>query len=639
MAISRVTEPITDDDATIRAALEDAFLPALLPALAHATGDLSILRDDLRPRTLTPGVPQAGLPAEAQAEARELALAAIRRLRDGDVAPGAHTLAEDVRRTVAWMTDSPASDEYVELLMEELAPEGEDPRAPDWRLEADVRLRVVVIGAGMSGILAAIRLQQAGIPYVILEKNSDVGGTWLENTYPGARVDVSNAFYSYSFAQRVDWPTHYSAQGTLLDYFRACAEEYGIRDNIRFDTEVIEAAFDEEARTWRLRVKGAGGDEETIEAEAVISAVGQLNRPNVPEIPGRDTFAGPSFHSARWDHSVDLTGKRVAVIGTGASAAQFIPPVAEQAGELLIFQRTPNWFVPVPHYYDAIPNGLSWLYRHVPHYIHWQRFWLFWTTTDGMLPAVRVDESWEPQERSVSQRNDELRQLLTGYIQSQFADRPDLLPHVLPTYAPASKRLILDNGIWARTLKRENVHLLTGAIREITPTGIVTEDGTEHAADVIVFGTGFQASKFLTPMRIVGRGGIELNEQWDGDARAYMGITVPNFPNFFMMYGPNTNIVVNGSIIYFSECEMRYILGCLRLLAQGEARAMDCKPDVHDAYNERIDAANRQMVWGVATVNSWYRNAKGRSAQNWPFNLVEYWRQTREPNPEDYAFL
>jgi len=639
MGILRVTEPITAGDDTIRAALRDAFLPALLPALAHATGDLSILRDELRPRTLAPAVPQAGLPPEAQDAARELALDAIRRIRDGAVAPNSHTIEEDVKRTVAWMTDSPASDEYVHLLMEELAPEGEDPRAPDWRMDPAVRFGVMVIGAGMSGILAAIRLQQAGIPYTILEKNADVGGTWLENTYPGARVDVSNAFYSYSFAQRVDWPTHYSAQGTLLDYFRSCAEEYGIRANIRFGMEVIEAAFDEPSRSWRLRVKGPDGTEETMIAQAVISAVGQLNRPNMPNIPGRDSFAGPSFHSARWNHAVDLPGKRVAVIGTGASAAQFIPPVAEQAGELLIFQRTPNWFVPVPHYYDGISEGLAWLYRHVPHYIHLQRFWLFWTTTDGMLPAARVDESWQPRDRSVSQRNDELRQLFTGYLESQFADRPDLLAKVLPTYAPASKRLILDNGIWARTLKRDNVRLFTEGIRAITPAGVVTEDGTEHAVDVIVYGTGFQASKFLTPMRIVGRGGTELNEQWDGDARAYMGITVPNFPNFFMMYGPNTNIVVNGSIIYFSECEMRYILGCLRLLVEGESRAMDCRPEVHDAYNERIDTANRQMVWGVATVNSWYRNEKGRSAQNWPFNLVEYWRQTREPNPEDYAFI
>jgi 4-hydroxyacetophenone monooxygenase len=535
------------------------------------------------------------------------------------------------------MTGSAASEDYIPLLVEELAPEGDDPRAPDWHKDPAIPFKVAIIGAGMSGILAGIRLKQADVPFVILEKNHDVGGTWLENTYPGARVDVSNAFYSYSFAQKTDWPTHFSTQDVLLDYFRDCADEFGVREQIRFDTEVESATWDEARQCWDLRLKTRDGAE-TLEVQAVISAVGQLNRPKMPDIPGINTFEGPSFHSARWNHDVDLRGKRVAVVGTGASAAQFIPMIAEQVEQLTIFQRTPNWFVPVPQYHDAVPEGLTWLFRHVPDYAHWYRFWLFWNTTDGLLPAAKVDAQWEHRDRSVSQANDDLRALFTGYMTMEFADRPDLLEKVLPKYPPASKRIILDNGIWARTLKRDNVELLTDRIREITPRGVVTEDGTEHRADVLIFGTGFQASKFLTPMRIVGKGGVDLNEQWDGDARAYMGITVPNFPNFFMLYGPNTNIVVNGSIIYFSECEVRYVMGCLRLLLANGKRAMDCRRDVHDAYNERIDAANREMVWGVATVNSWYRNEKGRSAQNWPFNLIEYWKQTKEPNPDDYVF-
>jgi 4-hydroxyacetophenone monooxygenase len=235
--------------------------------------------------------------------------------------------------------------------------------------------------------------------------------------------------------------------------------------------------------------------------------------------------------------------------------------------------------------------------------------------------------------------NDVLRTILAGYIQGQFADRPDLLEKVLPSYPPASKRIILDNGVWASTLKRDNVRLITEAIERITPSGVVTADGAEYAADVIIYGTGFQASRFLTPMKVIGRNGIDINEQWDGDARAYMGVVVPNFPNFFMMYGPNTNIVVNGSIIYFSECEMQYILGCVRLVLEGECGALDCKRDVHDAYNERIDEANRKRAWGIGNVNSWYKNARGHVSQNWPFNVIEYWQQTRKPNPDDFNFL
>jgi len=638
LAISRAIESITVDDETLRTALIDAFLPSLLPALAQVTGDFSLLRDDLRPPSMAPGVPQGGMTLEQQAAARDLAFDALQALRDHGPSTAQRPIEDDVRKISAWMTGSPASDDYIPMILEELAPDDEDQRAPKWHANGKRPFLVAIIGAGMSGILAGIRLKQAGVPFVIIEKNADVGGTWLENTYPGARVDVASAFYSYSFAQKIDWPNSFSTGSVLQQYFRDCADEYGVCDQIRFDTEVESVTFDDERCTWSLRLQTNDG-EETLEAQAVISAVGQLNRPKMPDIVGMSTFEGPSFHSARWDHDIDLRGKRVAVIGNGASAAQFIPVIAQEVDELDVFQRTPNWFFPVPNYHEETPGGLEWLFRHVPHYLHWYRFWQFWIMTDGLLPSTVKDESWPHQDRSVSEANDQLRMILSMYIQSQFADRPDLVDKVVPKYPPAAKRIVLDNGIWAETLKRDNVHLITEPIKEITPRGVLTADGVQHAADAIVYGTGFQASRFLTPMKVVGRNGIDLNEQWDGDARAYMGITVPNFPNFFMLYGPNTNLVVNGSIIYFSECEVQYILGCVRMLIEGEHKAIDCKKDVHDAYNKRIDKANLERTWGASKVNSWYKNDKGRVSQNWPFNLIEFWQQTREPDPADYVFL
>ena len=232
-----------------------------------------------------------------------------------------------------------------------------------------------------------------------------------------------------------------------------------------------------------------------------------------------------------------------------------------------------------------------------------------------------------------------MRAVFTSYLEQQFASRPDLLPHVVPQYPPGAKRLLRDNGVWAGALTRDNVTLVSDEIREITPTGIVTVDGTTYDVDVIVYGTGFQASHFLTPMRITGRAGVDLHEQWDGDARAYLGITIPGFPNFFCLYGPNTNIVINGSIIYFSECGARYILGCLDLLLRDGHASLEVRKDVHDEFNERVDAENRMMAWGWSDVNSWYKNEHGHVAQNWPFTLLEYWQRTREPNPDDYELL
>jgi 4-hydroxyacetophenone monooxygenase len=640
MRFSQPPAPIDLDDDGIRDALGHARVVPLLAAVAYATGDLSVLRDELRPDPARLVEPDGGVDPDEAAVARELAFEALVRFREGGSVAAPPPTHEALRQILAFVVGEDIVDDYLPLFVEELSVHGDDRRAPDWtlaELAPGTPFRVAIIGAGMSGIAAALRLWQAGVPFVVLEKDGEVGGTWYENTYPGCRVDVPNHFFSYSFAQRDDWPQHFSTQPVLLDYFRACAERFGLRDEIRFDTEVTSAEWDDETGSWTLCLRTPEG-EETLEAQAIISAVGQLNRPSFPDIPGRETFEGVSFHSARWRHDVDLTGKRVAVIGTGASAVQFIPEIAPDVGRLLVFQRTPPWMVPTEDYHEAVPPQTRWLFRHVPTYTQWYRFWLFWQNAEGILAAARVEPGWEG-EGAVGLLNDMVRQLLTAYIREQFADRPELIDKVLPRYPPIAKRVVRDNGVYPRALQRDNVALITTRIEQITTTGITTVDGVRHDADVIIYGTGFTASHFLAPMKLVGRGGVDLHEQWDGDARAYLGVTVPGFPNLFLLYGPNTNIVINGSIIYFSECEVRYVLGCLRMILAGGHRALDVRPDVHDAYNQRIDEGNRSMVWGVSTVNTWYKNAKGRITQNWPFSLLDYWRETRAPNPADYELL
>jgi 4-hydroxyacetophenone monooxygenase len=634
-----LTRPLADtDDESIVAALELGVLPPLLAALAGALDDPSLVPAHLRPDLSVFMDPTYGLSAEQLTEGRALALEALRRLRDDPPHQVRALPLEELRPLLAFVTGGGASDDYLELLRDELAL-GEDLRAPTWHREdiaPDRPFRVAVIGAGMSGLVAAHRLNQAGIDVVVLEKNDDVGGTWLENSYPGCRVDVSNLFYCYSFAQRDDWPQHFSSQEVLLDYFRSVADRFDLRPLIRFGTEVRSAELDEATMEWTLTVRDATG-EATLQADAIVSGVGQLNRPNIPDIPGAASFAGPKFHSARWDHDVDLTGKRVVVIGTGASAAQLVPEIAEHTEHLTILQRTPAWFLPTPDYRDDVEPEVAWLLRNVPGYTNWLRFWNFWQNVEGLMVAARVDPEWDGGGHSVSQVNELVRQLFAQHLQAELADRPDLLEKVMPSYPPFSKRFIRDDGAWSRTIMRDDVDLVTTPIAEVTPEGVRTEDGVLHEADVLVYGTGFTASDFLMPMRIVGRDGVELHDRWKGDARAYLGITLPGFPNLFLLYGPNTNIVVNGSITYFSECEVHHVVGCIKALLEEQAKALEPSQAAHDAYNEEVDAENLRMAWGVATVNSWYRNATGRTAQNWPFSLREYWQRTREPDLDDFV--
>jgi 4-hydroxyacetophenone monooxygenase len=621
-------------------ALADAHLPALLVALAHLTADETLLRDTWRPK-YTPYMDNraGGLTPDAQADLRDTARTLLKRLGIGRAkAPGLPDISEAMlQRLMNFVAGAQVPERYLPLLRDELGLD-KDAKVGVAKHAAAAKLRVVVIGAGMSGILAAARLKQEGIPFTLIERNADVGGTWFENTYPGCRVDSQNHIYSYSFAPNHDWPQHFSTQDVLYRYFKDCVDKFGLREHLRLSTSVEEAVFDEKTGTWQVHIKTAEGKNETIVADAVIAAVGQLNKPKIPDYEGRESFAGPQFHSARWRHDLDLTGKRVAIVGTGASAYQFAPAVAKIARHLTIFQRSAPWMAPSPDYHYDVGEGQKWLLHNLPGYASWYRFWLFWTITDGVYEAVKVDPNWDRSTGSISAANRVVANALTERMKAQIGDRTDLIGKVVPNFPFGGKRTLRDAGQWIPMLKQDNVDLVTEPVVRVTPTALVTRDGAEHPADVIIYGTGFHASRFLEPMKIVGRNGVELTRMWNGDARAYLGMTVPGFPNFFCIYGPNTNLVVNGSIVFFSECSMDYILGALDLLATRHARTMEPKRDVHDAYNVRVDEGNAKMAWGVDGVNNWYKNAKGRVTQNWPFPLVDYWNATRVPNPDDFEF-
>jgi 4-hydroxyacetophenone monooxygenase len=642
MAAAKLNElaPVTNDDEIIRKALKEAHIPSLIAALVHITGDIGLIRGDIRPTNAFFGDAQGGITEAQQEKIRGIAYDALRKFRDSGhrlpSAPSAH-----VHEMVNFVIGTTVDSDYEEFLTAELSMDDGDPYGvPELQkvpAAARAKFKVLIVGSGMSGLLAGIRLQEAGIPFEIVERHANVGGTWYQNTYPGCRVDSPNHTYSYSFRPN-DWPQFYSKQEVLRQYFDKTADDYGLRKHIRFNTEVKTCVYDDAKALWHVTVE-RGGKQETLTANAVISAVGQLNRPKWPDIPGQDKFKGIAFHSTEWEHEHDLKGKRLLVIGTGASAFQFAPEVAKEAQEVVIFQRTPPWVSMTPEYHDNVPDGKHWLLNHVPYYAKWYRFAMFWRMAEGILAAVKKDPAWNDQKLSISAENDELRKMFTQILEELCGEDKELFAKVTPQYPPGGKRILFDNGNWIRALRRDNVKLVTDKIAEINETGVKTANGKQYDADVLIYGTGFLASRFLWPMQVKGKGGVDLQTQWNGDPRAYLGITIPNFPNLFCLYGPNTNIVVNGSIVFFSECEVRYVLNCIRTLLEEGHAALDCKKSVHDEFNKMIDEGNLNMAWGAANVPTWYKNEKGRVTQNWPFTLVEFWNQTRRVNPADYTFI
>jgi 4-hydroxyacetophenone monooxygenase len=635
-------EQIVTGREEVEATLADADVPVLLMVLVHLTGERRWLEEPFLPKRDIAffADESGGLAEEAQAEVRQAACDAIVAFHAGALEPPA-TPSEDLYATMMSVCvgeEVPA--EYVPMMLEEM---GLRERDPSWTRQppADALgdFRVLIVGAGVSGICAAAKLEGAGIKYEIVEKNERIGGTWHENTYPEAGVDVPNHFYSFSFRPNPDWTSYFSKGEEIETYLEDSAAAFGVLDRIQLGREVVRASYDEGRAEWDVELRLSDGSRETTTCNVLVSAVGQLNRPKLPAIKGLDSFEGPAFHTAQWDHDVELEGKRVAVIGTGASAMQLARSTADKAEQLLIFQRSPQWAIPNRDYHRSVTPTKQWLLRHVPFYGRWYRFSLAWRFGDHLHPTIQRDPEWPHPERAVSKRNDRHRQFLTDYIVSELGDRTDLLDKVLPDYPPYGKRVLVDNE-WFKTVGRDDVELITSAVAEVTSTSVIAEDGTEHEVDVIILATGFEVTRLLWPMELVGRDGRTVREVWgDDDARAYLGMTVPGFPNLFCLYGPNTNLGHGGSIIFIAECQTRYLLGCLMGMLEDGIAAIECKQDAYDAYNEGLDEAHANMIWTHPGMDTWYRNKYGRVVSIMPWRLVDYWKMTESPTLDDYHVI
>lgn len=545
-----------------------------------------------------------------------------------------------LRQMMEVCAGQPIPDEYLPLVTHDMGLAGTPPIEVEWRKpmpkERLAGSPVLVIGAGESGLCAAIKLRQMGIPFTILEKSLAVGGTWLDNHYPGCGVDTPNHFYQFSFEPKHDWSRYFSLRDEIRQYLERCAERHDLHRHIRFGSELKRLVWDESGACWQAEWRDRAGRTERLAARAVICAVGQLNRPKYPQIAGLDRFRGPVMHTARWQEEVALAGRDVAMIGTGASGMQVGPAIVDTVRSLTIFQRSPHWAVHNPLYHARVKPGKQWALAHLPHYASWYRFQLFWASGDGLYRSLQVDPDWPTPDLSLNAENHAMRERLTAFIAEEVGHDPEILAKVIPPYPPYGKRMLRDNH-WFRMLRRDHVNLVTEPIESIDESAVITRGGARHRADILVLATGFEAARMTWPIEVRGRRGHTLQDRWgDDDPRAYLGITVPDFPNFFLMYGPNTNLAHGGSAIFHSECQTRYALLALRELLEGGHRALDCRPEVHDRFNEQVDLKHAGMVWAHRGVGSWYKNRRGRVFATSPWRLIDYWNMTRHFEPADY---
>ncbi|MBI5318161.1 NAD(P)/FAD-dependent oxidoreductase [Bradyrhizobium sp.] len=620
----------------LASAIAEGDIRVLLMVLVHMTGDMRWLEPPYKPKRdvrLIPD-PDAGVPKEIQDEVRA---AVLKLFESGEpkpaiVDPGNELMLKMMRATLG----ENVTPEYAPLMREEM---GFIPREMRWsKRPSDDKLaaqHVLIVGAGVCAIALGVALGRLGIPYTIVEKNDEIGGTWYVNRYPGCGVDTPNHSYSFSFGKRNPWTRYFAQRQELQDYLLKVAGEHDIRKHVRLNTELTSSRWDEASKRWISTLRTKDG-EETFESTILVSAIGQLNDPAPARFRDDDTFKGQKIHSALWSDDIELEGKHVAVIGTGATAMQLVPSIADRVASVTVYQRTAQWARPVKGYSDPITDGAQWLLAYLPFYVQWYRFNMFWRYGDGLLPFLRKDPAWPHPERAVNKGNDRHREELTNFILDELKDRPDLIRKCLPTYPPYGKRILLDNN-WFRTLTRPNVELVTEPIDRFAPDGIVTADGKRRAHDIIVISTGFKVTEMAARLNITGRGAKNLKQAWANDnPTAYLGLTVPDFPNLFVMLGPNTGPAHGGSVIFQSECQSRYITSCLVEMIEHGLAAIDVKPDAHDEYVRKVDAEHEQMIWTHPGMTTYYRNSQGRVFSAMPWRFVDYWQMTHDVNLKDY---
>jgi 4-hydroxyacetophenone monooxygenase len=639
-------KPTTDgrrlDEARLRSTVGAANLPTLLMVLFHLTGEAKWLRDPYRPsrsRGLGPN-DGGGFSPQIAEEIRSAAVQAIIRWSHGVPAVAAEPPPALLQEMLSICMGEEVPAEYERLMREEILFISPLPTA---RLQSESTIvdfdsapgfRVVVVGAGISGLIAAVQLRRLRVPFIILERNDDVGGVWLTNNYPGAGVDTPSYLYSFSFFQR-HWSTHFGKRDEMQQYLQDMANYFDLRRDIVFNADVTSAVYHESAQKWDVTARVGGVDRE-YRANAVISAVGLFNKPNIPPLEGMDSFAGPLFHTAQWPADLNLTGKQVAVVGAGASAMQVVPAIADKVGQLNVFQRSPQWIAPNAEYFARFSEDVHWLMDNIPYYYPWYRFRLAWVFNDRVLDSLRIDPAWAHRDRSLNAVNDGHRRFFTRYITEQLEGHLDLLRRCLPSYPPFGKRMLLDNG-WYAALKRPNVTLITAGVASLDDRHVITTDGQAYEADIVVMATGFQTKRYIQPMTVIGRRGRNLAEVWgEDDATAYLGITVPGFPNLFLMYGPNTNSGAGGSYFFIGESQCRYISDLIGRMVSDGIGSVDCRQDVHDRWVDAIDTQHAQMVWSHPGMTTYYRNSRGRVVVNSPYRMVDYWRMTHDADLGDY---
>ena len=616
-------------------AIDVANIPTLLMVLVQLTGELHWLEEPYLPKR-QPGLGDndtGGLEPRHQQEVREAALEAILAWRNGrPIALPEPDYDLIVRMLSVSMAESVPT-EYGQFTAAQL---GQVKFLDHQAISSPPDFNVIVIGAGVSGLCAAINLQMLGINFQVIERNSTVGGVWWENSYPGAGVDTPNHLYSYSFAP-YDWQKYFCLRDELHGYLEHVCDSFEVRDTIRFETTVERIEYQNQKQNWLVTLCLPDGSQEQTEANVVISAAGIFNPPVSPDIDGLEDWEGEQWHTARWPETADLQDKKVAIIGNGASCMQIGPEIQNEVESLTIFQKSVHWAAPFEQFRKEVPDPLRFLLREVPLYRNWYRVRLGWTFNDRIHSALHKDPDWEHPERSLNAQNDAHRAYFTNHVISELGDHAsELLDRVLPTYPPFGKRMLMDNG-WYRMLRNPKVQLVDERISNVDANSLTTEDGSEYEADVLVLATGFDVLNFITTYEAQGRSGTSLMSQWEQDnAQAYLGTVVPNFPNFFTLYGPNLQPGHGGSLIFVVEMQVRYIMDVIQKMLDQNLGAVEIRQDIHDRYNEDVDQAHTQMVWTHPGMESYYRNERGRIVVNSPWRNVDFYAMTREADLSEY---